>query len=71
MCLMEVKKDGNTLQFVRKQNEEICLSAVLENDNSFIYAKEKTPEICLAIAKKRASHSPAYTLFEALVKVSI
>jgi hypothetical protein len=70
MSLQEIKRNGNTLQFVQEQNEEICLSAVLENDNSFKYVKEKTPEICLTIAKKRASHSPAYALFEDLVKAS-
>ncbi len=45
-CLEQVKHDGNNLQFVRNQTEEICLNAVAQNGLALYYVRDQTKKVC-------------------------
>jgi len=51
-ALEAVKQNGNALQFVAEQTEEICLEAVKQEGYVLRYVAEQTEEICLAAVKQ-------------------
>ena len=51
-CLMKVREDGNTLQYVKNQTPEICLEAVRQNVFSIRYVENQTPELCIEAIKR-------------------
>jgi hypothetical protein len=51
-ALAAVKQNGDSLQYVREQTEDICLAAVKQNGDSLRYVREQTEDICLAAVKQ-------------------
>ena len=50
-CLTAVKQNGDSLQYVKEQTEEICLKAIKQDGMSLQYVKEQTEKICLEAVK--------------------
>lgn len=51
--LLMVKNDGNALEFVKEQSEEICLEAVKQNGSALMFVKKQTEQICLEAVKQK------------------
>ena len=66
-CLVAVKQDGRTLQYVREQTLEICLVAVKQNGHILQYVREQTLEIILA-AVKQNGYTLQYVNWEVLTE---
>ena len=52
MDLERVRKNGNDLQYVKEQTEEICLTAVRQCGLSLRFVKNKTREMCIEAIKQ-------------------
>jgi hypothetical protein len=46
------KQDGEALQYVHNQTEELCLEAVKEDGYALNYVHNQTKELCLAAVKE-------------------
>ena len=52
LCLAEVQKNSNALQYIKEQTPEICLTAVKLRGYALEYVINQTPEICLAAVQR-------------------
>lgn len=50
--LEDVRKNGDLLQFIKNQTDEICLAAVRNNGRALQYVTNQTNEICLAAVQE-------------------
>ena len=51
-CLVAVKRDGHTLEYVKERTHEICLEAVKRHGLALRFVKNQTSEICLQAVKQ-------------------
>ena len=51
-CISAIKANGNFLQFIKNQTEELCLLAIQNKGESLYFIKEQTEEICLLSIKQ-------------------
>ena len=51
-ALEAVKQNGDSLQYVNTQTEDICLEAVKQNGEALQYVNTQTEDICLEAVKK-------------------
>src|SRR3990167_918856 len=51
-AIVAVQQDGDALQYVTEQTEEICLAAVQQDGDALQYVTEQTEEICLAAVQQ-------------------
>ena len=54
-CLEAVKQNGQVLEYVIQQTEELCLLAVKTNALALQYVKEQTEELCLKAVQQDGS----------------
>ncbi|MGC8308762.1 DUF4116 domain-containing protein [Clostridioides difficile] len=52
LYLKAVNEDGNALEYIEEQTEEICLIAVKQNGLALEYVKEQTEEICIEAVRE-------------------
>ena len=54
-ALAAVNQNGNSLQYVLNQTDDICLAAVKKNGNCLQYVLKQTEDICLAAVNENGS----------------